>query len=69
MAVDLETLKKYQISWGFCYLKRFNMYYTYIIYSAIGDCYYKGYSEYPIERTKQHNAGKSKYGSRPKVGD
>jgi len=38
--------------------------YTYIIYSKVGDCYYRGYSSYPLLRLKQHNAGESKFTSK-----
>jgi len=40
------------------------MFYVYVIYSANGDCYYRGFSEQPIERLGQHNNAESRYTSR-----
>ncbi|KAF0201316.1 MAG: hypothetical protein FD170_2775 [Bacteroidetes bacterium] len=42
--------------WGF-----FIMYYTYIIYSAISDVYYKGFSNDPVHRLWEHNNELSHY--------
>ena len=39
-------------------------YYVYIIYSELGDCYYRGYSENPKKRLIQHNNQESKFTSR-----
>ena len=40
------------------------MFYVYIIYSSIEDCYYKGFSENPKARLLQHNQGESRYTSK-----
>jgi len=39
------------------------MYYTYIIYSASFDIYYKGITENPDQRFWEHNNDKSRYTS------
>lgn len=40
------------------------MYYVYIIFSAIGDCYYKGVTNAPLKRLDEHNLGMSRYTSK-----
>ena len=37
------------------------MFYVYVIYSSEGDCYYRGFSENPLNRLDQHNSGWSTY--------
>ncbi len=37
------------------------MFYTYIIYSAVGDIFYKGISEDPLHRLWEHNNEKSRF--------
>mgnify|MGYP001007012685 CR=1 FL=1 len=39
-------------------------YFVYIIYSSSGDCYYRGFSENPINRLEQHKTGQSRYTSK-----
>ena len=39
-------------------------YFVYIIYSSLGDCYYKGFSENPENRLLQHNNQESRYTSK-----
>ena len=40
------------------------MYFVYIIYSSIGDCYYKGFSVNPKKRLISHKKGESSYTSK-----
>lgn len=39
-------------------------YFVYIIYSSTGDCYYREFSENPINRLEQHRTGQSRYTSK-----
>ena len=41
-----------------------NHYYVYIIYSSVGDCYYRGFSENPVNRLLQHNNAESRFTSK-----
>jgi putative endonuclease len=36
-------------------------YFVYIIYSSVGNCYYRGYTENAERRLAQHNSGESRY--------
>ncbi len=38
--------------------------YVYVIYSSVGDCYYRGYSTQPNVRLEQHLAGESRFTSK-----
>ena len=38
--------------------------FVYIIYSEVGDCYYRGYSQNPKKRLQQHNNQESKFTSK-----
>ena len=38
-------------------------FFVYIIQSDVDHCYYKGFSENPLERLRQHNEGLSRYTS------
>ena len=40
------------------------MYFVYIIYAKAHDKYYRGFSQDPYKRLKQHNNGESKYTSK-----
>ena len=40
------------------------VFFVYIIFSTIGDIYYRGYSENPPNRLDQHRTGQSRYTSK-----
>ena len=40
------------------------MYFVYVIYSKLGDCYYRGFTEHLTSRIKQHNNSESRFTSK-----
>ena len=48
----------------FCKFSVMGVFFVYIIFSATGDCYYRGFSENPLNRLEQHKSGQSRYTSK-----
>ncbi len=48
----------------FCIFNIMGVFFVYILFSATGDCYYRGFSENPLNRLEQHKSGQSRYTSK-----